>query len=67
MRLKSSMAKGGGLMPVEINDGEQSLDFPMHIRSNQSLLVDELKSKSEAIDYRFDTLFERIKDNGNIL
>ena len=45
MRLKSSMDKGGGLMPVEINEGERNLDFPMHIRSNQSLLVDELKSK----------------------
>ena len=47
------------------NRGEQNLDFPMAIRPNQSLLVEELKSKFEGIDRRFDTLFERLNDNSN--
>ena len=48
-----------------VHGGEQTLDFPMAIRPNQSLLVDELKSKFEGIDRRFDTLFERLNDNSN--
>ena len=47
------------------NRGEQTLDFPMAIRPNQSLLVEELKSKFEGIDRRFDTLFEHLNDNSN--
>ena len=59
------MAKGGGAMDNLVHAGEQTLDFPMAIRPNQSLLVDELKSKFEGIDRRFDTLFERLNDNSN--
>ena len=59
------MAKGGGAMDNLVHAGEQRLDFPMAIRPNQSLLVDELKSKFEGIDRCFDTLFERLNDNSN--
>ena len=59
------MAKGGGAMDNFESRGEQTLDFPMAIRPNQSLLVEELKSKFEGIDRRFDTLFERLNDNSN--
>ena len=59
------MAKGGSAVDNLVHAGEQTLDFPMAIRPNQSLLVDELKSKFEGIDRRFDTLFERLNDNSN--
>ena len=59
------MAKGGGAMDNLVHAGEQTLDFPMAIRPNQSLLVDEFKSKFQGIDRRFDTLFERLNDNSN--
>ena len=58
------MAKGGSIMDEQLNKGEQN-DFPLTIRPNQSLLVEELKSKFEDIDRRFDTLFERMNNNGN--
>ena len=48
------------------NEGEQNLDFPMAIRPNQSLLVEELKSKFKGIYCRFDTLFELLNDNSNL-
>ena len=47
------------------NRGEQNLDFPMAIRPNQFLLVEELKSKFEGIDRCFVTLFEHLNDNSN--
>ena len=59
------MAKGGDVMDDFENRGEQNLDFPTAIRPNQSLLVEELKSKFEGIDHRFDTLFECLNDNSN--
>ena len=59
------MAKGGSAMDDFNNRGEENLDFPMAIRPNQSLLVEELKSKFEGIDRRFDTLFEHLNDNNN--
>ena len=59
------MAKGGDVTDDFENRGEQNLDFPLAIRPNQSLLVEELKSKFEGIDHRFDTLFERLNDNSN--
>ena len=40
-----------------------NLDFPMSISPNQSVLVNELKSKFEAVGERFDSLFERLKGN----
>ena len=45
------MAKGGDVTDDFENRGEQNLDFPMAIRPNQSLLVEELKSKFEGIDH----------------
>ena len=60
------MAKGGSLTTDLEDEGEQNVDFHMAICPNQSLLVEELKSKFEAIDRRFDTLFERMNDNRNI-
>ena len=59
------MAKQGDVMDDFENRGEQNLDFPMAICPNQSLLVEELKSKFEGIDRRFYTLFERLNDNSN--
>ena len=59
------MAKGGDIMTGLHEEGEQNLDFPMAIRPNQSSLVEELKSRFEGIDRRFDTLFERLNDNRN--
>ena len=59
------MAKGGDVMNDFKIEGEQNLDFPMAIRPNQSFLVEELKSKFEGIDRRFDTLFECLNDNSN--
>ena len=50
-------------MNTEQKEGEQGI-FPLTIRPNQSLLVEELKSKFENIDRRFDSLFERINNNG---
>ena len=53
-------------MPREADDmeaqdkkGEQGI-FPLTIRPNQSLLVEELKPKFENIDRRFDSSFERM-------
>ena len=46
-------------------EGEQGI-FPLTIRPNQSLLVEELKSKFENIDRRFDSLFQRINNNGSV-
>ena len=46
-------------------EGEQGI-FPITICPNQSLLVEELKSKFENIDRRFDSLFERINNNGSV-
>ena len=46
-------------------EGEQ-VGFPLTIRPNQSLLVEELKSKFENIDRRFDSLFERMNNDGNL-
>ena len=46
-------------MNTEQKEGEQGI-FPLTIRPNQSLPVEELKSKFENIDRRFDSLFERI-------
>ena len=57
------MAKGGEFAAQELHEGERDIDFPMSIRPNQSVLVNELKSKFEAIDERFDSLFEQSKDN----
>ena len=57
------MAKGGEFAAQELDQGEWDIDFPMSIRPNQSVLVNELKSKFEAIDERFDSLFERLKGN----
>ena len=51
-------------MNTEQKEGEQGI-FPLTIRPNQSLLVEELKSKFENIDRRFDSLFERINNNGS--
>ena len=59
------MAKQGDVMDDFENRGEQNLDFPMAICPNQSLLVEELKSKFEGIDRRFYTLFEHFNDNSN--
>ena len=61
------MAKGGDFAASDLEQGERNIDFPMTIRPNQSVLVNELKSKFEAIDQRFDTLFERLNGNGNNL
>ena len=58
------MAKGGSIMDEQINEGEQN-DFPLTIRPNQSLLVQELKSKFGNINCHFDTLFEHMNNNGN--
>ena len=49
------MAKGGDFAGHDLDQGERNIDFPMTIRPNQSVLVNELKSKFEAIDERFDT------------
>ena len=49
------MARGGGLVDPDLDEGEQNIDFPVAIRPNQSLLVEALKSKFEGIDRRFDT------------
>ena len=46
-------------------EGEQA-GFPLTIRPNQSLLVEELKSKFENIDRRFDSLFEHMNNDGNL-
>ena len=46
-------------------EGEQAV-FPLTIRPNQSLLVEELKSKFENIDHCFDSLFERMNNDGNL-
>ena len=51
-------------MDGEQKEGEQGI-FPLTIRPNQSLLVEELKSKFENIDRRFDSLFEGINNNGS--
>ena len=59
------VAKEGSAMDEHLNEGEQK-DFPLNIRSNQFLLVEELKSKFENIDRPFDTLFERMNDNENV-
>ena len=59
------MAKGGGAMDNFDNRGEENLDFPMAIRPNQSLLGEELKWRSMPSNFDFDTLFERLNDNGN--
>ena len=40
--------------------------FPITIRPNQSLLVEELKSKFENVDHRFDSLFERMNNSENL-
>ena len=45
--------------------GEHTV-FPLTIRPNQSSLVEELKSKFENIDCGFDSLFERMNNNGNL-
>ena len=55
------MAKEGKFAAQELDQGERDIDFPMSIRPNQSVLVNELKSKFEAIEERFDSLFERLK------
>ena len=52
------MVEGGDVMADLCDKGKHNLDFPMAIRPNQSLLVEELKSKFEGIDCHFDTLFE---------
>ena len=59
------MAKGGDFEEYNELEGER-LDFPMKLPPNQSMLLNELRSKFEAIDHRFDTLFERIKDQGTV-
>ena len=46
-------------------EGEENLGFPMAIRPNQSLLVEELKSKFEGIDRWFETSLEHLNDNRN--
>ena len=60
------MARGGGLVDPDLDEGEQNIDFPMAIRPNQFLLVEKLKPKFEAIDRCLDTLFKRMNDNRNI-
>ena len=50
-----------------MEQGERNIDFSMTIRPNQSVLVNELKSEFEAINQRFDTLFEHLNGNGNNL
>ena len=61
------MAKGGDFAGSDLEQGERNIDFPMTIRPNQSVLVNELKSKFDAIDQRFDTVFGRLNGNGNNL
>ena len=51
-------------MNAEQKEGERGI-FPLTILPNQSLLVEELKSKFENIERRFDSLFERIGNNGS--
>ena len=51
-------------MNTERKEGEQGI-FPLTICPNQSLLVEELKSKFENVDRHFDSLFERINNNGS--
>ena len=52
-------------MDEQGKESEQDI-FPLTIRPNQSLLVEELKSKFENIDRRFDSLFEHMNINGNV-
>ena len=59
------MAKGGDVMADFRDEGEQNLDFPTAVHPNQSLLVEELESKFEGINRRFDTLFGRLNDSSN--
>ena len=61
------MAKGGDFAASDLEQGEGNIDLPMTICPNQSVLVNELKSKFDAIDQRFDTLFQRLNGNGNNL
>ena len=51
------MAKGDDLSPLLQLEGEQAIDFLMRLPPHQLMLLDELKSKFEATDQRFDTLF----------
>ena len=60
-------AKGRDVTASDLEQGKRNIHFPMTIRHNQSVLVNELKSKFEAIDQRFDTLFECLNGNGNNL
>ena len=46
-------------------EGENNV-FPLTIRPNQSLLVEELKSKFQNINRHFDSLFECMNNNGNV-
>ena len=59
------LARGGGIMDCQGPEGEQTV-FPLTIRPKQSLLVEELKSNFENIDRRFDSLFERMNNDGNL-
>ena len=59
------VARRGSILDGQNVEGEQNV-FPLTIRPNQSLLVEELKSKFENIDRRFDSLFEHINNNGNV-
>ena len=59
------LARGGGIIDGQGPEGEQTV-FPLTISPNQSLLVEELKSKFENIDRRFDSLFERMNNDGNL-
>ena len=55
------MARKGEPVTDLQDEGKQNLDFPMAFRSNQSLLIEESKSKFEGIDHWFDT-FEHLSD-----
>ena len=59
------VARRGSILDGQNVEGEQKV-FPLTIRPNQSLLVEELKSKFENIDHCFDSLFEHINNNGNV-
>ena len=58
---------GGDSAATDLEQGEQNIDLPMTIHPNHSVLVNELKSKFEAIDQHFDTLFEHLNGNGKNL
>ena len=63
LKFKKPKIRCNNLTPIE---RIRERHLMITIRPNQSLLVEELKSKFENIDRRFDSLFERMNNNGNL-